>query len=356
MRLAELAAESDHGGWRAPVEQQAKAIELLPARVDELLPRWMEWGERHLQLIGFDRNNLGADRGPEGATTYELYRTAQAWLELGEHTRALGANRRLLAQLPGFLPALDLAIEIAVAQGRDRDIVEAVASRVQRGGRTPRLDTVLAAVDPSALTPKSRLALIEADPERMGRLLVAQDLLTRGETQLALGSLEAIAADAWTEDARVLAAQLRLERGDYAQAADLILPTAMWTEKEGAYGNAERRGQFWRQQVLPLVARNYWRSIDETGRPTDHFWRWDLLLFQSVFLLDILLRALRLRHKLPFKSLLVTFLPLLQKPDDMARVRWATFKVKRLEPLHKSCLTLLENSPTRITLKNAKTK
>jgi len=34
-----------------------------------------------------------------------------------------------------------------------------------------------------------------------------------------------------------------------ALAADLILPTAMWTEKEGAYGNAERRTQFWRQQV-----------------------------------------------------------------------------------------------------------
>ena len=34
-----------------------------------------------------------------------------------------------------------------------------------------------------------------------------------------------------------------------AQAGDLILPTSMWTEKEGAYGNAERRTQFWRQQV-----------------------------------------------------------------------------------------------------------
>ncbi|MDH5424448.1 MAG: nitrate reductase catalytic subunit NapA [Gammaproteobacteria bacterium] len=34
-----------------------------------------------------------------------------------------------------------------------------------------------------------------------------------------------------------------------AIAGDLILPTAMWTEKEGAYGNAERRTQFWRQQV-----------------------------------------------------------------------------------------------------------
>ncbi|WP_062269753.1 nitrate reductase catalytic subunit NapA [Endozoicomonas arenosclerae] len=31
--------------------------------------------------------------------------------------------------------------------------------------------------------------------------------------------------------------------------ADLILPTAMWVEKEGAYGNAERRTQMWYQQV-----------------------------------------------------------------------------------------------------------
>jgi nitrate reductase NapA len=34
-----------------------------------------------------------------------------------------------------------------------------------------------------------------------------------------------------------------------AQAADLVLPTAMWVEKEGAYGNAERRTQSWYQQV-----------------------------------------------------------------------------------------------------------
>ncbi|GAA4897839.1 hypothetical protein GCM10023333_33990 [Ferrimonas pelagia] len=34
-----------------------------------------------------------------------------------------------------------------------------------------------------------------------------------------------------------------------AMASDLILPTAMWVEKEGAYGNAERRTQFWYQQV-----------------------------------------------------------------------------------------------------------
>jgi nitrate reductase (cytochrome) len=49
-----------------------------------------------------------------------------------------------------------------------------------------------------------------------------------------------------------------------ALAADLILPTAMWMEKEGAYGNAERRTQFWRQQVLaPGEARSdLWQTIE----------------------------------------------------------------------------------------------
>lgn len=59
-----------------------------------------------------------------------------------------------------------------------------------------------------------------------------------------------------------------------------------------------RERRFWQEQVLPLVATNYWRSIDENGRPTDHFWRYDLLLFQSVFALDILLRVVRLRRRL----------------------------------------------------------
>lgn len=39
--------------------------------------------------------------------------------------------------------------------------------------------------------------------------------------------------------------------GITAKIADLILPTAMIYEKWGAYGNAERRTQHWKQQVIP---------------------------------------------------------------------------------------------------------
>ena len=53
-----------------------------------------------------------------------------------------------------------------------------------------------------------------------------------------------------------------------ALAADLILPSAMWTEKEGAFGNAERRGQFWRQMVkAPGEAKSdLWQYLEFAKR------------------------------------------------------------------------------------------
>jgi len=65
-----------------------------------------------------------------------------------------------------------------------------------------------------------------------------------------------------------------------AQAADLILPTAMWAEKEGAYGNAERRTQFWRQQVdAPGQSKSdLWQMVEFSKRfTTDDAWSDELL-------------------------------------------------------------------------------
>ncbi len=65
-----------------------------------------------------------------------------------------------------------------------------------------------------------------------------------------------------------------------ALAADLILPTAMWVEKEGAYGNAERRTQFWRQQVkAPGEAKSdLWQIVEFSKRlKTDDVWPHELI-------------------------------------------------------------------------------
>ena len=65
-----------------------------------------------------------------------------------------------------------------------------------------------------------------------------------------------------------------------AQAADLILPTAMWVEKEGAYGNAERRTQLWHKMVdAPGEAMSdLWQLVEFSKRfKTDEVWPKELL-------------------------------------------------------------------------------
>ncbi|MCA0239418.1 MAG: nitrate reductase catalytic subunit NapA [Proteobacteria bacterium] len=65
-----------------------------------------------------------------------------------------------------------------------------------------------------------------------------------------------------------------------AMAADLVLPSAMWVEKEGAFGNAERRTQFWRQQVAaPGEARSdLWQYIEFSKRfKVEEVWPAELL-------------------------------------------------------------------------------
>ena len=63
-------------------------------------------------------------------------------------------------------------------------------------------------------------------------------------------------------------------------AADLILPAAMWVEKEGAFGNAERRTQVWRQQVnAPGQARSdLWQMMEFSKRfKVEEVWPAELL-------------------------------------------------------------------------------
>ena len=65
-----------------------------------------------------------------------------------------------------------------------------------------------------------------------------------------------------------------------AEAADLILPTAMWVEKEGAYGNAERRTQFWYELVdAPGESKSdMWQVVEFSKRFTvEEVWPAELI-------------------------------------------------------------------------------
>ena len=82
-----------------------------------------------------------------------------------------------------------------------------------------------------------------------------------------------------------------------AMAADLILPAAMWVEKEGAYGNAERRTQFWHQLVDPPgeARSDVWQIVEFSKRfTTDEVWPAEILAanpdFRGKTLFDVLFR------------------------------------------------------------------
>lgn len=64
-----------------------------------------------------------------------------------------------------------------------------------------------------------------------------------------------------------------------------MLPTAMWIEKEGAYGNAERRTQFWRQQVTaPGESKSdLWQLVEFSKYfTTDEMWPKEILNAKSI--------------------------------------------------------------------------
>jgi nitrate reductase (cytochrome) len=82
-----------------------------------------------------------------------------------------------------------------------------------------------------------------------------------------------------------------------AQAADLVLPSAMWVEKEGAYGNAERRTHFWHQLVnAPGEARSdLWQLMEFSKRfKIEEVWPADLIAkkpeYKGKTLFDVLFR------------------------------------------------------------------
>lgn len=80
-------------------------------------------------------------------------------------------------------------------------------------------------------------------------------------------------------------------------AADLILPSAMWVEKEGGYGNAERRTQLWHQLVkAPGEARSdLWQVMEFSKRfKIEEVWTEELIAkkpeYRGKTLYDVLFR------------------------------------------------------------------
>ncbi|NLK66147.1 MAG: nitrate reductase catalytic subunit NapA [Campylobacteraceae bacterium] len=107
--------------------------------------------------------------------------------------------------------------------------------------------------------------------------------------------------------------------GISAKVADLILPTAMIYEKWGSYGNAERRTQHWRQQVLPVG-----EAMSDT---------WQMLEFSKRFKLSEVWGEKKIDDKLTLPNVLDAAKEMGYKEDDtLFDILFATDEAKTFSP------------------------
>lgn len=229
LRLAELQVASPNASYRDPETRYAKGMRLLPARVAELMPRWKELGELELRAAGIDPETLRTEdqqkriwTPPGDASPYELFRLAQVHLEHGDAPRARVYARKLLSDLPGFLPALDLAIEVARRENTTRELVELCVQRLAVHRADENLIELLQGLPNDAIEPAQRVELMRGDPERFGRVTVARALAQRGETLRARKLLDAAGLEQLSRGARVFAARLAYELEDPKRALDVL--------------------------------------------------------------------------------------------------------------------------------------
>jgi len=231
LRLAELLMAAPHGGFRVPDRRFAYGMSLLPARTEELLPRWHEIGRRELTSIGFDpevvRTSLLQARiwtPASDASPYELFRLAEIHDAAGDGARAKAHLDRLLDLVPGFVPALDLALAGARRQTDRSKLLAAVTARIAAAGRSPVTAEILREVPFDELESEDVHELMRADPEYFGRVAAANTLAISGRPRIALSVLEGMDPATLGDEARLLAASLALEAGEAARAWSILQP------------------------------------------------------------------------------------------------------------------------------------
>ena len=231
LRVAELQLASPHSSYRQPELRFAIGMSMLPRRTTELLPRWRQIGELSLRASGIDLETIRAslaqgkpvltspDPGP-----YELYSFADVHRQAGELHRAAEFAELLLRKVPGFVPGLDLSVDIAIAQGRQSVAVERLIERIEAVGLDERGRTMLRQVPTERISPRALVTVIAADPERTGRLIVARELARTGQVQAALATLDRIGIEALGDEGRLLAAELWLELREPRRALEVLEP------------------------------------------------------------------------------------------------------------------------------------
>lgn len=233
LRLARLQLSSARGGLVQPELRWARGMSLLPDQTEALLPTWKDLGERELSANGVDlelaRQAIADGRGwnpTEESSPYELWALARVYIEAGNIERASTHVRRLLSIVPGFLPGLDLELELAQKLGRVREVISLYLERLELVGPDEKSAEFGRWIPFESLVYGDLVRLMHGDPDHAGRFVVARTLAVRGEKRRALTILEQLGADSLGPDAMRLAARLHLDLGEPEAALAELVPLA----------------------------------------------------------------------------------------------------------------------------------
>ncbi len=237
LRLARLQFAAARGGLVQPGLRWARGMALLPKQTEVLLPTWKELGDRELSANGVDldlvRQSIAAGRGyslTEESSPYELWSLARVYIEAGDLERASTYVRQLLTIVPGFLPGLDLEIELAQKLGRTREVINLFLARLELVGPDEKSAVIRRSIPLDSLAYRDLVRLMHADPDHAGRFVVARTLAARGEKRRALTILEELGAETLGPDGIRLAARLHLDLGEPEAALAELVPLARTRE------------------------------------------------------------------------------------------------------------------------------
>lgn len=231
-RLAELQRRADYTSPVRAMRSYAEALCRKPRAYDEVYALFQEVGEasiaaqgRDLELIYQDLVQARRSLPSVPLDAYSLLHIARRHAQDGNDLAVVSVGRRLLDNLPHFVPAIDLMIDARLRLGRVRSATDQIVDRIDRVGLddTSRSFVRRLPLYPAPYKTDQLHRIMRADPAWTGRLEIARRLAKEGRSAEALRTLDRRAdAEEASSEAILLGAQIRSDHGQRKQALILL--------------------------------------------------------------------------------------------------------------------------------------
>jgi tetratricopeptide (TPR) repeat protein len=229
LRLAQIQTFGSDANWRLATQRQMQAMALLPRRWQELFPYWREYGEQSLIVDALDTEGLQEELISQDQFLPTLTIGSYGLFRIAEHHRDDGLPRgvvtvcnELLRQHPGFIPALDLIVEAHLDLGQEPEAAERLTQRLELAGRDAASAVHLERMDTAAFSSFLQRRLVEGDPARSGRVVIARELQRSGDPAAARVALGLSPTQNMDREERLLLAQLNMDLDRPARAREVL--------------------------------------------------------------------------------------------------------------------------------------